>query len=349
LSPDSHHTASRRRFKIIGTIASCALFAISVGVLIYLIRELDAAEIKAAFAATSRRQMALAVLFTAISYLILTGYDALGFKQLGYKVGYGITALGSYTSYAVSFTLGFPLITAGTVRYWIYSSIGIGAKTIASLTLIAGVTFWLGMASVLGVCLLWRPMEIADLNRLPVSINQLIGFGVLAGVIAYLVWVSVKPRSLTFQGWSLRLPNFKISLAQMALGALDVCAAGAVLFILLPQGYGISYGTFIAAYVFACILGIASHAPGGIGVFEATILLALPGIPKEQLLGALLLFRVCYYVIPFVIALLLLAGREILMRSRLLRTDMATSDMATSDMATSDPKAGDGTVRGPDV
>ena len=325
-------TASqRRRLKIIGTIASCLLFAVSVIVLGFIVKELDAAEIKTAFAAASRRQIALAILCTAASYLVLTGYDAIGFRQLGHKVPYRTTALGSYTSYAVSFTLGFPLITAGTVRYWIYSTIGIGARTIASLTLIAGVTFWLGMGVVLGFCLVWKPTDIAELNRLPVIINRMIGLGILGLIIGYLVWVSVKLRSFSFQGWSMTLPNTKVSLAQLTIGALDVCAAGAALYFLLPQGYGIPYGSFIAAYVFACILGIISHAPGGIGVFEATILLALPGIPSEQLLGSLLLFRLWYYIVPFVLALTLLAGREIMLRWRVMKIDMAQVDFARRD------------------
>jgi glycosyltransferase 2 family protein len=323
--------AQRRRFKIVGTVASFVLFAISMAVLVYIVKELDAAEIKAAFAAASGRQIALAVLCTTLSYLLLTGYDAIGFRQLGYKVPYPVTALGSYTSYAVSFTLGFPLITAGTVRYWIYSTIGIGAKTIASLTLIAGVTFWLGMGTVLGFCLVWKPTEIAELNRLPVFVNTLIGLVLLGAIGGYLFWVSVKARSFTFQGWSMTLPDTKVSLAQLTIGALDVCAAGAALYFLLPQGYDIPYGSFIAAYVFACILGIISHAPGGIGVFEATILLALPGVPSEQLLGSLLLFRLWYYIVPFVIALTLLAGREILLRWRILKVDMVRTDAAKMD------------------
>jgi hypothetical protein len=312
-----------RRFRIVGTVASLGLFVISIIVLGLIVRELDAAEIKAALAAASWRQIALALMFTALSYLLLTGYDALGFVQLGLRPRYRITALGSFTSYAVSFTLGFPLITAGTVRYWIYSSIGVGARAIASLTLIAGVTFWLGMAVVLGFFLLTRPEDIARLSRLPVSLNAALGGGILAGVAAYLAWVAAKPRELSFQGWSLALPGLKVSLAQLSLGALDVCAAGAALYILLPVGYDISYGAFIAAYVFACILGIASHAPGGIGVFEATIILALPGIPTEQLLGSLLVFRLTYYILPFVIALSLLAGRELWIRSGVLKSDMA--------------------------
>ncbi|MFM9973246.1 MAG: lysylphosphatidylglycerol synthase domain-containing protein [Beijerinckiaceae bacterium] len=329
-----------RRLKTVGLIASLGLFAISMVVLTIIVKELDAAEIRAAFAAASYRQIILAVLCVILSYTLLTAYDALGFRQLGVKVPYRTTALGSYTSYAVSFTLGFPLITAGTVRYWIYSTIGVGAKTIASLTLIAGVTFWLGMATVLGICLLLKPAAVSELSRLPVPVNLVIGAGILGGVIAYLVWVSRKSRTLTFQGWSMSLPDLKVSLAQLSIGALDVCAAGAALYLLLPQGYGIAYGTFIAAYVFACILGIVSHAPGGIGVFEATILLALPGIPSEQLLGSLLLFRVWYYIVPFIVALGLLAGREILLRSRILKTDMAQVDFFRSDSTARENKDG---------
>jgi uncharacterized membrane protein YbhN (UPF0104 family) len=326
-------TAPRRgRFRWLGTAAGLLLFAVSAVVLYLLIRELDANEIRAALAATSWRQIALAALFTVCSYLLLTGYDAIGFRQLGQRVPYRTTAMGSYTSYAVSFTLGFPLITGGTVRYWIYSAVGVGARAIASLTLIAGVTFWLGMGLVLGVCLLWKPHEIAELSRLPAAANRLIGLVVLASIAGYLAWASAKPRSLTFQGWSLKLPNLPISLAQMTLGATEVCAAGAACYFLLPQGYGITYGAFIAAYVFACLLGIASHAPGGIGVFEATILLALPNVPTEQLLGSLLLFRLCFYALPFGLALLLLAGREILMRWRILKIDMAQADFTRGDL-----------------
>ena len=93
-------------------------------------------------------------------------------------------------------------------------------------------------------------------------------------------------------------------------------AAAAVLFVLLPGGYNLDYPTFLAAYIFACLIGIASHAPGGLGVFEATILVALNRLPYEQVLGALLIFRVIYYVLPFVLALVMLALNEIIRRIR---------------------------------
>jgi hypothetical protein len=320
--PEPAPQQPRRRFKILGTLASVTLFAVSLVVLGLILRDLNVAEVKAAFAATSRTQLLFAFLCTILSYLMLTGYDALGLRQLRLTVPYRITALASFSSYSVSFTLGFPLITAGTVRYWIYSAHGLGARAIASLTVIAGVTFWLGMGIVLGLCLILRPAAVSELNRLPVSLNQLIGGAILTAVALYLAWVAQKQRAITVQGWTLWLPSLRVSLGQMALGAADVCAAAGVLYVLLPQGYGIAFESFLAVYVFACILGIASHAPGGIGVFEATILLALPGIPREALLGSLVMFRLIYYLLPFVLALLLLAGREIVVRSRALRRDV---------------------------
>lgn len=315
-----------RLIKIGGTVASAALFAVSLGVLYFLIHELDANEVKAALARASYGQIWLALLFTALSYLMLTGYDWVALPAVTtQKVRYRIAALASFTSYAVSFTLGFPLFTAATVRYWIYSSVGLGAKAIASLTLIAGITFWLGMGVVLAVVMIVLPGSVSTFTRLPLTMNVLIGLAVLLAIGMYLLVVKRGNRSLSVQGWRLRLPGVRITTQQMALGAADVCAGAAVLFVLLPPDAQIPFATMLAAYVFACTLGIASHAPGGIGVFEATMLLALPGVPREQLLGALLVYRLCYYVVPFVIALILLGVRELMIRAGMLRHQLSDS------------------------
>ncbi|MCA0406477.1 MAG: lysylphosphatidylglycerol synthase domain-containing protein [Proteobacteria bacterium] len=313
-------SAAERRKKWLrlgGTIASIVLFTFALVVLYNVVNELDANEVKAAFARATWGQIGAALGFTALSYLMLTGYDVVALKAVTIQpVPYRIAALASFTSYAVSFTLGFPLLTAATVRYWIYSSIGLSAKVIASLTLIAGITFWLGMGVVLGTVMLAAPQSSATFTRLPQGMNMLIGAGVLGGVGAYLFMVNKGRRRLRVQGWSMRLPGVNVTLKQLALGAMDVIAGAAVLYVLLPQGSNVAFPAMLAAYVFACLLGIASHAPGGIGVFEATMLLALPGVPREPLLGALLVYRLCYYLIPFLIALALLGVRELSLRAR---------------------------------
>lgn len=320
-------SAAARRKKMLqlgGTLASIALFSISLVVLYNVVNDLDANEVRAAFSRATWGQIGAALGFTALSYLMLTGYDVVALKAVTVQpVPYRVAALASFTSYAVSFTLGFPLLTAATVRYWIYSSIGLSARVIASLTLIAGITFWLGMGVVLGSVMVAMPFSSATFTRLPLSMNMLIGGGILAGVGAYLLMVKKGRRRLRVQGWSMRLPGVGVTLRQLALGAMDVIAGAAVLYVLLPQGANVPFATMLAAYVFACLLGIASHAPGGIGVFEATMLLALPGVPKEALLGALLVYRLCYYLVPFVLALVLLGTREIMIRAGILRLQLA--------------------------
>ena len=293
------------------TIAGLVLFGLSVAVLWTLIREVSGADVKAALRAVSLEQFLFALLCTVTSYLLLTGYDAIALRQLRADIPYRTTALASFTSYSVSFTLGFPLVTGGTVRYWIYAPRGLSAAKVASLTLIAGVTFWLGMGLVMGAGLIVRPEELGRINALPATANRLIGVAVLVAIALYLVWVAVKRRAVRIQRWLIQLPTLPVSVGQLALGTLDVFAAAGVLFFLLPEGHGIPFASFAAVYAFACILGIVSHSPGGLGVFEATMLLAFTQVPRESMIGALLLFRLCYYLLPFLIALALLGAYEI--------------------------------------
>ncbi|HEX8664199.1 MAG TPA: lysylphosphatidylglycerol synthase domain-containing protein [Beijerinckiaceae bacterium] len=310
---------ARRGLAWIGTGASVAIFAASVFVLWRIGGDVDAAEVKKAFTAASAWQIGAAAGLTALSYLLLTGYDALALRQLGVRIPYRTTALGSFASYAVSFTLGFPLVTGGAVRFRIYAPKGVSPGRVASLTVIAGLTFWLGMGAVLAFSLIREAGPLAVLVYSSIKTNQAVGLAAAAVVAGYLAWVSVKRRAVRVRGWRLELPGLRLSLAQMLIGAADACAAAGVLYVLLPPGHGIAYETFLGVYVFAVMLGIASHAPGGLGVFEATVLLALSSVPREPVLGALLLFRLIYYVAPFLLALALLAVHEAVGRMRAAR------------------------------
>ncbi len=304
----------RSRWWWLGPLASITIFCASLAVLWIIIREMEPGQVAGAFADASRRQIGLALAFTALSYLLLTGYDKLALRRLGLTIPYRTTALASFTSYSVSFTLGFPLVTGGTVRYWIYSAKGVRASEVASLTVIAGLTFWLGLGAILCACLLYASESVAMLARTAPWVVQVVGAVAALAILGYLVWVSTGERTFRVRGWNLPLPGLGITLGQMFLGACEVAAAAAVLFVLLPGGHNIEYPTFLAVYVFACLIGIASHTPGGLGVFEATMLVALNRLPYEHVLGALLLFRIIYYLLPFILALVLLALNEMIRR-----------------------------------
>src|SRR6185437_6053849 len=249
---------------------------VSLAIFVRTLIRVEPAKFKAAIAGTGGDQVMLAFAFAALSYLALTGYDGLALRHLQIKVPYRLTALASFASYAVSFTLGFPLVTGAAVRYWIYGPAGLSAGKIASLTVVASITFWLGMGLVVGAGFLSASDPIADIDHFHPLANRLIGLAMIGALIAYLAWISrMRRRDGAFLG--VRLPGPQLTLGQMALGVVDLCSASAALYVLLPRDNGVGFPAFATLYSFASVLGIASHAPGGLGVFEATILQGVGG------------------------------------------------------------------------
>jgi glycosyltransferase 2 family protein len=329
--PEDQVAGARRRpiGQILAAVFSLLIAAFSLYILGRAVSAVSLGALREAIAATSADQIAAAALLTVVSYLALTGYDGLALRQLRARVTYKTTALASFTSYAISFTLGFPLITAGTVRYWIYSQVGLTASKVASLTVIAGVTFWFGNVFVLGAGLTFHASAVSAINHLYPLLNMLMGIAVLSAILAYLVWVTVRRRDISIKGFRLELPGPGLTVGQIILGVIDQSAAAGALYVLLPSHAQFDYFSFAATYVFACILGVASNAPGGIGVFEAAMLKAVPVVSEEALLASLVLFRVIYYLVPFLFALAFLGAHEGFRRWNSLREAMRRSEEET--------------------
>ena len=317
---------SRRRLALrrLGIAASVLIIAISATIFLRTLVRIDPNKVKAAIAGTGSDQITLSFAFTALSYLALTGYDALALRHLKIKVPYRLTALASFASYAFSFTLGFPLVTGGAVRYWIYGPAGLSAGKVASLTIVAAITFWLGMGLVVGSGFLSASDPVAGIDHFHPLVNRLIGAGVVGAVIGYLAWISrMRWRDAAVVG-DFKLPGPLLTLGQMALGVIDICSASAALYVLLPKADRFGFPTFATLYSFAAMLGIASHAPGGLGVFEATILQGVGG-NEDAVLASLLLFRGIYYAVPFIAAMAMLGGVEAVRRWRSLREAMSAA------------------------
>ena len=179
------------------------------------------------------------------------------------------------------------------------------------------------MALVLGIGFAVRAEGVSHLDHLSPSINRLIGLAVIGALVAYLAYAAKGHRHARFQGFKLELPGFWLTIGQICLGLIDLCAASGVLFILLSPPREIDYLTYVTVYVFGSFLGIVSNAPGGIGVFEATMLKTLPAPSEASLFASLLLFRIIYYLVPFVFALALLGAHESIKRWKSLRAAMA--------------------------
>jgi glycosyltransferase 2 family protein len=296
----------------IGVLLSLAIIGVAVVVLFHMLRDIDADQILAALKATRPHQIAGAAVFVAGGYFTLTFYDWFALRTIGRgEIPYRIAALSGFTSYSIGHNIGATVFTGGAVRYRIYSAYGLDAVEVAKICFIAGLTFWLGNATVLGLGILHSPEAASPIDRLPAWINRDIGIAMLVVLASYVAWVWSAPRVIGQRGWQVRLPDGPSTLVQIAIGIFDLGCCAIAMYLLLPSEPNIGFVAVVVVFVTATLLGFASHAPGGIGVFDAAMLVALWQYDKEDVVAGLLLFRLLYYFTPFVIALAILGTREI--------------------------------------
>jgi uncharacterized membrane protein YbhN (UPF0104 family) len=295
----------------IGIALSVTIIATAAVVLYRILRTIDAGEVLDALATTDWRDFSLAAVYVAGGYFTLTFYDLFALRSIGRPdVPYWAAALGGFTSYAVGHNVGASVLTGGAVRYRIYSAWGLTAADVAKLCFIAGLTFWLGNATVLGLGIAYVPAAASAINQLPPWLNLIGAFLILTLLIFYVGWVWQRPRIVGRSGWSVKLPGGPLTLLQIGIGIVDLGFCALAMYMLVPEDPNINFVTLAVIFVSATLLGFASHAPGGIGVFDAAMLVALWQFDKEDLLAGLLLFRLLYYIIPFAIALMILGVRE---------------------------------------
>ena len=205
------------------------------------------------------------------------------------------------------------------MRYRIYSAHGLSAVEVAKICFVAGLTFWLGNVTVLGLGVTAHPTAAGAIDQLGALPNRLIGIGLLTILVSYVAWVWSAPREIGRGGWTVRLPSGPSTLLQMCIGIFDLGFCALAMYMLVPSEPNIGFITLSVIFVSATLLGFASHAPGGLGVFDAAMLVALWQYNKEELLAGLLLFRVLYYLTPFAFALVILGAREIWLNVRGMR------------------------------
>ena len=108
----------------------------------------------------------------------------------------------------------------------------------------------------------------------------------------YLLATVLRKQPLRLRSFELPLPSPAIAVGQALISAVEWTLAGAVLYVLLPPS-GLSFLQFLGAFLIAILLGMASHVPGGVGVFEGLMVLLLkPYLTSGQLLPALVVYRV---------------------------------------------------------
>ncbi|MGL6005147.1 bifunctional lysylphosphatidylglycerol flippase/synthetase MprF [Aeromonas sobria] len=301
----------RHLVKWLGPLCSLLLLGTALTVLYRLTHSWHWHDIRVAIWSQPLPLLAAALLLTLFSYACLCCYDLLALHALGKQLPWQQVGITSFIAYTFSNTLGFALLTGTSVRYRIYSSLGLATGEVARVVLFCSITFFLGLLAWGGGALLTCDVSqlLPEWPQWADILLKLAGAMALLLVVTYLCWP--QPR-LSWREHTLTLPGFKVRLLQLLVALIDWMAAAAVLFVLLPA-QSVPYPVLLSAFVLASFLGVMAHVPGGIGIFEASMSLLLANyLPADKLLASLLLYRCIYYVLPFLCALLLFTSQEML-------------------------------------
>ncbi|OYW16637.1 MAG: hypothetical protein B7Z39_00175 [Novosphingobium sp. 12-64-8] len=294
---------------LLAMLLAIAIGALGWSALARLTREFSVHSALAALAAIPPRHILGALGFTAASYALLTFYDLLAQRLIGVRVPFATTLRASFTSYAISHTLGFGALTGGSARLRIYGPAGVPPAQVARIVVIAGVAFWLGMATAASVAMLAMrtPLTVAGLLIDPLAAH-IAGAAVLATAFAVALIGHLRPALLAPLSRLVQVPRAETVLALVLVSSVELGCASAALYILLPF-HEWHFARFMLAYALGITAGLITHVPGGVGVFEAVLLTTVPEAGNAAI-AALLAYRAIYYLLPFSLAVLFNAAIE---------------------------------------
>lgn len=282
-------------------------------------RSLSVAQVREAMAAISAGSLWLAAGLTIAAYAVLAIYDKLGSIYAGKPASWGRSLIASFCGYSLAHNLGFAAVSGAAVRFRFYSAWGYTPAEIAKVIGFTSLTFGLGGLALGGLVLVVEPEVIPWFGEnTPRWVLQLFAIPMWGVVVAY-VLLSCFFRVVRLFGHELELPGLKMALAQTVLATVDVAVTAAIFYVLLPPAEGLTFVRFVGIYLAAYALGIFASVPGGLGVFDSAILIGLaPYMGAAEVIGALLVFRLFYYIIPLFIAGAIFAGFEIGQRRAIL-------------------------------
>jgi phosphatidylglycerol lysyltransferase len=297
-----------------GIIATVAVFLLALAALQHLLRDFHYREIIGQLRSLSATQITVALLCTAGSYWTLTFYDLSALRYVGIKLPYRLVAFSAFTGYAVSNNLGFALISGGGVRFRLYSAAGMSAGDIAKVVVFSGITFTSGLFAIGSFAFLIAPGELGPVAHISPALAATIGGVALALILAVVLTAAINHRPIRIWRIRIAIPSVRMVIAQIGISGVDIGLAAAVLYVMLPHVTGFGYWGFLGLFSVALLLGVISNVPGGLGVFESVMLLGLRHTDSAAVLGAIVAYRAIYFLLPLIVAGILLAANELLWR-----------------------------------
>jgi uncharacterized membrane protein YbhN (UPF0104 family) len=300
--------------KLLDRVAVIATVVIFCAALVVLYREFSSVspgEVMLRLAQLPASQIYAAIGLTVASYVLLTGYDFLALRYVARRLRLRDVLFVSFTAFAFSNGIGLQLLSGGSMRYRLYSGLGLAPVEIGEIVAFCTFTYALGVITVGGLVATLNSTGVAAVTRLPQPLVLAVGIGLVALSLGYVVAAAVWHKPVALGRYRLRPPSLGLAIAQVVLASVDAVLAGSVMYALLPAEFGFTFVSFLNVYIIAATASVLSLVPGGLGVFEAVVAMMTAPTARAAELGAFLAYRMIYFIVPLALALLWLAVHEL--------------------------------------
>ena len=301
---------SHPRWRLAKKLLTALFFIAVIVLLIIYARQIDWDDVWKVIANYNRSVLFAAVGLVVVSYLLYGCYDLLARAYCGHKLAGRQVMLVSFICYAFNLTLSTWVGGIG-MRYRLYSRLGLPGSTITRIFSLSITTNWLGYILLGGLIFTLGAVQLPWRWYIDESTLRIIGIVLLAMALLYPGFCAFsRRRHITIKGQKLVLPSWKFALLQMLISSFNWMVMGLTIWLLLGQKP--DYFFVLGILLVSSIAGVIVHIPAGIGVLEAVFLALLAGSQSSQgtIIAALLAWRVLYYFIPLLLALMCYLGLE---------------------------------------
>ncbi len=302
---------TKRFFKKLVAWSGLFFFALAAYMLYVQLSKYQWIDIKNALLSIPEHNLVLACIASFFGYVALSSYDYLALRYIGRKLSPLKWIFAGFIGFSVSNNAGHAIVSGGAIRYRLYTRWRFHASEIVRMVTFSGFTYLVACFFLIIMGYILTPNHAfgeGSVSKLTTTVVALVS---AAGLLLYF-WASLfYKKPIIIKEVEFDIPSFKMALAQVFIGAADILMASLVLYFSLIAFVDIPFDVFIGVFIIAQVLGVFSQVPGGLGVFEGLFMFIIPGNNNAALLfGALIAYRIIYYLLPLVVSAIVLFSYE---------------------------------------
>lgn len=286
-------------------------FALAAYMLYLQLSKYSWEDIKVALLSIPQKNLILASLASLGGYVALSSYDYLAVRYIGRKLSPLKWIFAGFIGFSVSNNAGHAIVSGGSIRYRLYARWRFHASEIVQMVTFSGFTYLVACFFLIILGYFLTPDHAFGDGSVSKMTTVIITACSAVGLLFYFGASLFYKKPIVIKNIEFVIPSFKMALAQVFIGGIDILLASLVLYFSLTPFLDIQFDVFIGVFIIAQVLGVFSQVPGGLGVFEGLFLYIIPGDYNAALLfGALIAYRIIYYLLPLVLSTILLLSYE---------------------------------------